>query len=450
MSEAAKATDESISEDQRISAALAAVGHTLDKFRGSNEIERQRLRLDLQQLERMHAKLTTGRIDMVVFGEISTGKSALINAIVGEAIAAVDVRGGWTREVWHVPWDGAGYCVAGLGDSQVVLVDTPGLNEVGGDARGDLAKETAQQADLILFVTDSDLNEIEFAALESLAKLGKPILVVLNKLDLYTPSERERLIEVIRDERLSGIVPAENFVTTSAAPREMEFVIEAANGSSHSEWRQPEPDVTRLKAQILKILEHDGQALLALNAAMYAADKSDRVAAIRIEIRTAQATKTIGSYAVVKAVAVAANAVPGVDVAAGGAVDVAMVLTLAHIYGLEMNWAHARNLVLTIGRSAGWMAASEAATHVVCWTCKALTFGWGTFATAIPQGAVAGYGSYIVGNAARYYFEHGASWGGEAPKKVVTRILEQTDKQSVIENLKTEIKTRLFQNRHAK
>ena len=70
--------------------------------------------------------------------------------------------------------------------------------------------------------------------------------------------------------------------------------------------------------------------------------------------------------------------------------------------------------------------------------------------TALPQGAAAGYGSYIVGQAAKYYFEHGASWGGEAPKAVVTRILEATDKQSVLERLKAEINAKLRLNKYAK
>ena len=69
--------------------------------------------------------------------------------------------------------------------------------------------------------------------------------------------------------------------------------------------------------------------------------------------------------------------------------------------------------------------------------------------TALPQGAAAGYGSYIVGQAARYYFEHGASWGQQGPKRVVTRILENTDKQSVLQRLKEEIKKKISMNRYA-
>ena len=74
---------------------------------------------------------------------------------------------------------------------------------------------------------------------------------------------------------------------------------------------------------------------------------------------------------------------------------------------------------------------------------KAATGGLGTAVAAVPQGAAAGYGSYIVGQAAKYYFEHGASWGGDGPKQVVRDILEQTDKQSVIAKLKDEIRRKI-------
>jgi small GTP-binding protein len=397
----------------------------------------------------MLRKLTSGRVEIAVFGEISTGKSALINALVGQVVADVDVQGGWTKEVWHVAWQGAGYCVPGLAGSEVVLVDTPGLNEVGGADRTLMAHQAAERADLILFVTDSDLNQTEHSALLTLAEVHKPIVLVLNKVDLYPPPQRERLLEVLRSERVAELITPENIVMTAADPREIEYVIESASGEQRHEWRKPPPDITQLKARILEVLASEGKELLTLNAAMYAADRTDRIASIRVELRDRRARQIIGSYAGIKALAVALNPVPVTDVLGGSAVDVTMVVTLAHVYGLEFSTTNARNLIASIAKSAGWVMLGEATTHVLSSAFKGLTFGYGTVLTAIPQGAAAGYGSFIVGKAAKYYFEHGSSWGGESPKAVVRRILQQTDKSSVIEHLKNEIKTKMQLNPHA-
>jgi small GTP-binding protein len=431
-------------QDANYQRAMASLDQTINKLHRCSEEEKQLLRDDLHKLRKMSEKLASGRIEIVVFGEISTGKSALINALVGHDVTAVDVQGGWTKEIWHVAWEGAGYRVPGLADSEVVLIDTPGLNEVGGQTRADMARESAARADLIMFVTDSDLNETEFSALTTLAATNKPLIVVLNKIDLYSPEQRERLFQVLRDERLNKIVDADNIVETSADPRDVEYVIESANGKTRSEWRKPAPDIESLKARILEVLEADGLALIALNAAMYAADKSDRVATLRVQLRERCANQVIWTYTVIKSAAVALNPVPVVDTLGGVAVDATMVATLAQVYGLEMSTAHARVLVTSIARAAGWVMLAEVGT----WALKAFTLGYGTIWTAIPQGAAAGYGSFIVGQAARYYFEHGASWGNEGPKAVVHRILEETNKESVLVRLKTELRKKLGRNVH--
>ena len=433
--------------------AIASLERTLDKLRGCTEEEKRQLRSDLERLNQMLHKLRAGRVEIVVFGEISTGKSALINALIGEAVADVDVQGGWTKDVWHVAWDGCGYCVPGLADSQVVLVDTPGLNEVGGADRASMAREAAERADLILFVTDSDLNETEFSALVALASISKPIILVFNKKDLYSPEQRSRLLAVLRDERLKGIVPEANVVMTAADPRKVEYIIERADGSTDRQWRSPPPDVDPLKARILEILESDGLALLALNGALYAADKSDRVATLRVQLRNKSANQAIWSYASIKSLAVALNPVPVADIVGGSAVDVTMVVTLAHIYGLEMSWHHARRLIASIAKAAGWVAggvALEYTVHFFSAAFKALTAGYGALLTAVPQGAAAGFGSYIVGQSAKYYFEHGASWGGQSPKAVVRQILDETDRHSVLDHLKNEIKKKMQRNPHAR
>lgn len=435
--------------DPRYDEALRSLDHTIEKLRRCSDDEKEQLKQQLRDLRSMTEKLTRGRVEIVVFGEISTGKSALINALIGDQVAAVDVQGGWTREVWHVAWEGCGYRVPGLEQSEVVLVDTPGLNEVGGADRGVMAREAAERADLILFVTDSDLNETEYSALVELAAVHKPILVVLNKIDLYTPEQLDRLIEVIRGERLADLIPAESVVLAAANPREIEVVIESADGTTRSEQRRPEPKIADLKVRILEVLENDGLALLALNAAMFAADRSDQVSSVRIRLRNHRAQQTIASYATIKSLAVAMNPLPLVDVLGGTAVDATMVATLAKIYGLEMSWMHARKLVKSIVKAAGWVIAGELLTHAASSLFKAATVGYGTVLTAVPQGAAAGYGSYIVGQAARYYFEHGASWGGQSAKVVVRRILDDTDKESVIESLRDEIKNKLARNPYA-
>src|SRR5262245_2254249 len=231
----------------------------------------------MAELGRMAEKLESGRVDIAVFGEISTGKSALINALIGEQRAAVDVRGGWTKDVWHVPWESAGYCVPGLADSQVVLVDTPGLNEVDGASRAEMAHAAASRADLVLFVVDSDINDSEYRALVELAASHKPLLLVLNKADLYRPDQLADLLAVFRGPRLAGIVDPDHVITAQADPRDVEYVIQSADGRERSEWRKPKPQVDELRAHIVELLAADGKALVALNAAIFAADKSDRM-----------------------------------------------------------------------------------------------------------------------------------------------------------------------------
>jgi uncharacterized protein (DUF697 family) len=258
------------------------------------------------------------------------------------------------------------------------------------------------------------------------------------------------LLEVLQGERVATLLPPSHVVTTAADPRAVERVMVSPDGSERSEWKQPAPNVEELKVRIIEVLEREGLALIALNAAMYAADKSDRIASLRMELRNRQANQLITGFAVTKALAVALNPVPFADVLGGSAIDISMVLALSRIYGLEMSWMHARKLVTNIFYAAGSVLIAELATSALSSFMKGLTVGMSTAVSAIPQGSAAGFGSYIVGQAAKYYLEHGSSWGGESPKSVVSRILEHTDKTSVIEHLRDEIRRKLQTNRHAK
>lgn len=441
----------SLLEDPSYQKAITSLETALEGLKDCSAEERNQLKDDFRDLREMVQKTVAGRVDIVVFGEISTGKSALINALIGKEIAAVDVQGGWTKDIWKLDWDACGYVVPGIDQSQVVLVDTPGLNEVGGSERGDMARQAAARADLVLFVTDSDLNETEFGALVQLVAdyPDKPVLVVLNKIDLYSPHQRERLMETLT-ERLTSIgVPENRILQTSADPREVEYMIEDAQGNTTSQWKRPAPKIDELRVRILEVLEREGLALIALNAAMYASDKTDRIAALRIKFRQNRANQIVWSFAATKAVAVAINPVAVADIAGGAAADAMMIVALSRVYGVSLSWRRAWSLAASIGTTVGGILIGEWAIHWAASFLKATSFGWATPFTAVPQGAAAGFGSYVVGRTARYYFEHGASWGGAAPKAVVKEILANIDKQSVLAELKEEIRKKIDFNRHA-
>ena len=280
-----------------------------------------------------------------------------------------------------------------------------------------------------------------------LAAVQKPIILVFNKTDLYPEDEREKLVAMLT-ERIKDIIPADHLVLTCADPREVEYVIEQPDGSEVTEWRKPEPDIDQLKSLILETLEKEGLGLIALNAAMYAADKSDRISALRVEMRNRQADQVIWTMAATKAMVVALNVVPVLDVVGGFAVDALMIVTLSKVYGLSFSMTQARGLSKSIGAAGGVYALGELTSYGAS-LFKALTVTFGTALTIIPQGAAAGYTSYIIGQAAKRYFEQGGSWGNGSAKSVVTEILAETDKDSVVDHLKEEIRAKLIWNRHA-
>src|SRR5262245_14529583 len=77
------------------------------------------MRQELEELkQRLDQKREQQRLEIVAFGAISSGKSALLNMLAGRDVFRTDIKGGTTIQRNEVPWPGA---------DQVVLVDTPGL-----------------------------------------------------------------------------------------------------------------------------------------------------------------------------------------------------------------------------------------------------------------------------------------------------------------------------------
>ena len=390
---------------------------------------------DFAQIEALLDKLASGELHIAVFGRVSVGKSALGNALLGREAFATGVLHGTTRSRNAERWQE----VAGQG---LHLIDTPGINELSGEERERLAFDVAAISDLVIFVVDGDMTQSELAALATLSKTQRPLLLALNKADRYTHEERERLIARLR-EHARGLVREEDVVACAALPAN-KIVLQIDADGSETETRTPQQaDVAALDARLRAIAEREGKTLAALNAGLFAGDLSDRVAERVGVARRELAQRVIRNYCLAKGIAVAINPIPVADLLAAASLDVALVLHLGKVYGQPLTRAEAGTLIVTIcGQLAALMGAIWG-VHLVSSALKGVSAGLSTLVTAGAQGALAWYATELVGRAAERYLLQGKSWGEGGAKRAVADIVASLDRDSILRDARAAIIARL-------
>ena len=396
---------------------------------------RDSLAQDYEAVQAMLDKLEHGHIHLAAFGRVSTGKSSLLNALIGEDRFTVSPLHGETKHSSMQAWreEEAG---------GVYLIDTPGLDEAGGEEREALAKEVAGRADLVLFVVDGDITETELDSLRTLLTRGRPVIVVLNKSDLFTHDEQQQLLAALR-RRTTGLVDPAHIIAAAARPRPQSVVEVDAHGTEVTAQRVRPPDVEELRVLLWDILEAEGKTLAALNASLFAADLSDQVGRRILAARREIGDRLVRTYCVGKGIAVAFNPVPVADLFAAAFIDVGMVVHLSRVYGLPLSNREAGSLIAVIVAESAALMGTVWALHFVSSALKVGTVGLSTVLTAGAQGAVAYYSTYVVGRIAAEYLAKGKSWGEGGPKKVVQRILDDLDRETVLRDARREIRARL-------
>lgn len=384
---------------------------------------RARLGEDYRQLQRLLDKLERGHVHVAAFGRVSVGKSALLNALVGEEVFATSVLHGETRHSAETLWQR--YDSGG-----VYLIDTPGIDEVNGQERAQIAESVARQADVLLFVIDGDMTDIEYNALFELYRPTQPMLLVLNKADRLGSAERDALLAHLR-RRTADLLAPEHILAASAAPQAVLEIREDDEGRESEVWTNPEPDVEAVRECLWRLLEKSGKSYAALNAGVFAGQLSEKVGEEIVAARRDIAERIIRYYALLKAVGVAVNPLPAVDLLALAA-DGSMVVHLSKVYGIAMTRHQAGELIRTIAMQTGILMGTVYGIQALSSLLKGLTAGFSTILTASAQGGVAFYGSYVIGKAAERYFAQGASWGESGAKQVIEEILADLDREELI------------------
>jgi GTPase len=434
--------------------------------------EQQGLETEIQGLSAMLHKLEQQVLQIAVFGMVGRGKSSVLNALLGTSVFETGPIHGVTRNQSSAMWDlqpsnnlhiqhetlqGSSkpltrLALTGSGSARLELIDTPGIDEVDGEAREALAHQVAEQVDLILFVISGDITKVEHTALSQLRQASKPMVLVFNKIDQYPDADRDAIYAKIRDERVKTILSPAEIVMTAASPR-VPTVVQRSDGTRTVQLVAGEPQVQDLKLKILEILDREGKALVALNTMLYADQVNARFVARKMHIRDRAANQVIWKATVAKAIAIALNPITAVDLLSGAVIDLVMILSLSKLYDIPMTESGAVNLMRKIALGMGGISASELLANLGLSSLKAL-LGISTVATggvaigpyltvASTQAGVAGVSTYTIGQITKTYLTNGATWGPQGPKAVIQRILTELDEDSILNRIKVELHDKL-------
>ena len=146
---------------------------------------------DSELLEEINFESNSVKISII--GRPNAGKSTLINALIGEDRLVVSPESGTTRDSIDVPLD--------IGGKQFTLIDTAGMRR-----KRSIKEETEKfsvsksvdsikRADLVILLLDGSENIVDqdIHLIGLTLAIGRPILVVANKIDLLNKLDKENL-----------------------------------------------------------------------------------------------------------------------------------------------------------------------------------------------------------------------------------------------------------------
>ncbi|HVB60237.1 MAG TPA: GTPase [Ktedonobacteraceae bacterium] len=313
--------------------------------------------------------------NVVIVGQPNTGKSTLFNTIKGQKLSAVSPRAGTTREV--VP--------ASFGPFR--LVDTPGIDKPG--SLPDDVKNELDDAGVIVFLIDATrgLQETDRQIYEAIKKLGKPMLLAINKIDALTNNVNGDSLatEIAIMLNVTGVIPISAKTGENIAEELLPAMIEAS------------PEAAFLIGRELP------------------------------KYRSAAAQRLIRNSTLVS-LAAGIEPIPLIDIPILLGTQIRLVLRIAALYGEPLDSAdamkHARKLVATMVGGLGFRFLAEQAAKVV------------PFGGDFIAGAIAGAATWSIGQVALEYYEGGKQIAPRRLRQLYFDFYRRFRKEHKVEEIK--------------
>lgn len=179
------------------------------------------------------------KITIALVGEPNAGKSTLLNNILGEKISIVTPKVQTTRKNLRG--------VLHLGEVEMVFIDTPGIFKPSKLLERGITRAAwngIEEADCVCMLFDArqeSIAENQLAILQGIRKRDKPVLAVINKVDLVSKPKLLGLAQMLNQE--IGI--EEIFMVSALKNKGVKEMLDSiAKSAPEGMWSFGEDDIT--------------------------------------------------------------------------------------------------------------------------------------------------------------------------------------------------------------
>ncbi|WP_283154149.1 GTPase [Guptibacillus hwajinpoensis] len=316
---------------------------------------------EFDKKEAMFEEVIQKELVISLLGDVNVGKSSTINALTGKKLSDVSSYAGHTKEVSLHRYS-----------ENVVIADTPGLQDINEETSKKAEDFISNDTDIILFFFNASVGPTQnmIKTFNSLKKLNKPIITVLNKIDIWyegkvlvEEEDYETIVNQIEKETRQEVIPISS---------KKNFHIDVLNN------------------EILNVLEDEGKDILFLKVSKYKENK------VKAWINGASITSF----------GIGVIPVPGADIIPLTSLQVSLAMRIAYIYDCK---ASKKDVMSLIGATVTGSLGKQLFKYGI----QALKgLGWfggpfGTGATATLGGSIAASITYGFGWACNAYYKNG-------------------------------------------
>jgi uncharacterized protein len=403
-----QAVERSLSLEQ-VKRAIAQTKTQLEQLASESANGPSLLERYTRKLVEIEQNLSREKLELQIVGTRAVGKTTLRQLLEGQLLEPLQQR--WT--------------FAGLDGlcAEVVQID-------GGEA--------LKSTDVVLFVVQGDLTQVEWVTLQQLQAQHKRLLLLLNKQDRHLPAQAEFLLEQIK-QRVQAIVASEDVMAIATSPAPLKVRQHQPDGTYQETWETPQPQIQPLLQRMKIVAAQEVKQLVLQRAYQQTLAVQTRIQDELNQIRRNRTLPLIERYQWIAAGAAFANPLTSLDMVATAAITGKMIQELAKTYQIQLSLDRATEIAGVLAKTLVQMGLVEVSSQLLSTVLK------GNAATYIVGGTLQGVGAaYFTRMAALSLIElfevHQVSKAGwqldrVALGQIVQRVFSQHQRLDVFRDL---------------